>query len=54
MMLNVKEVQALLNVSESKAYGIIRRLNLELKKEGFLTVRGRIPENYLKRRFKLE
>ena len=51
MLLNVKEVQTILHVSESKAYGIIRSLNQELREQGFLTVRGRVPEQYLKKRF---
>ena len=51
MLLSVKEVQTILHVSESKAYAIIRSLNQELKRQGFLTVRGRVPEKYLKKRF---
>ncbi len=54
MMIGVKEVAALLEVSESKAYAVIRRLNRELAEEGFLTVRGRVPESYLKKRFHLD
>lgn len=53
MMLSVKQVQTILHVSESKAYAIIRSLNQELKGQGFLTVRGRVPEQYLKKRFHL-
>ena len=49
-MLNVKEVQELLQVSKPKAYEIIRTLNTELKNKGFLTVQGKIREDYLHER----
>ena len=41
----------LLGVSESKAYGLIRTMNEELQSQGYLTVRGRVPVAYVKKRF---
>lgn len=46
-----KDLAELLNVSESKAYSLIRTMNEELEKKNFLTVRGRIPVAYVKERF---
>jgi len=44
--MNFVEVMEVLGVSESMAYAIIRDLNEELKKKGFLTVRGKISRKY--------
>lgn len=35
---DVKEVSQLLGVSQSKAYQIIKQLNDDLKKDGYLTI----------------
>ena len=36
-IMNVRDVMAVLEVSESKAYGVIRQLNGELSERGFIT-----------------
>ena len=46
-MLNAKDICAILDVKESKAYSIIRAINESLNKKGILTVRGRVPRHYL-------
>ena len=46
-----QDLQELLSVSESKAYGLIRTMNEELQSQGYLTVRGRVPVAYVKKRF---
>lgn len=46
-MLRVKEVSEKLKVSKGKAYEIIRDLNKELKEKGYITIQGRIREDYL-------
>ena len=46
-MLDVNDVKTILKVSKPKAYEIIRNLNAELKNKGFLTVQGKIREDYL-------
>lgn len=54
MLLNVTQVQDLLSVPESTAYKIIRDLNAELKGQGYIVLRGRVEEKYLKERFRLD
>lgn len=48
--MTVKQVAKELSVSESYAYKIIRELNSELKKQGYVTIRGRINANYFKKK----
>lgn len=52
--LGVAEVQQLLKVGKSKAYAVIRELNAELGKQGYMTISGKIPEKYLMERFYLD
>ena len=42
-----KEVAAMLGVSESMSYKIIKMCNQELRKKGYITVRGKVPREYL-------
>ena len=49
-MLKAKDVSEILQIGETKAYQIIRQLNDELAKKGYLTVRGRISEAYFQKR----
>lgn len=46
-----REIGELLDVSESKAYSLIRTMNSELQQKGFLTLRGRVPAAYVQERF---
>jgi hypothetical protein len=48
-----KDVMQLLEVSEGKAYAIMRALNKELNQKGFLTVSGRVPRKYFEERFNI-
>ena len=41
----------LLKVGKTNAYAIIRKLNQELESRGYMTIRGKIPEAYLRERF---
>ena len=41
------EVAKELGISRSYAYKLIRQLNQELKERGFLTIAGRINQDYL-------
>lgn len=50
-MLGAKDVMAALGVSESKAYGYIRQMNIELEEKGYITVRGKVPAKYFQERF---
>ena len=46
MFLTVKDVMGMLDVSESYAYKLIRRLNKELESTGFVTIPGRIDRKF--------
>lgn len=48
--LRVTEVAALLEVSESRAYKIMRQLNRELEKQGKIVTAGRVSRRYLMER----
>ncbi len=42
LFLTVDDVAVELQVSKSKAYQIVRELNADLQKQGYLTVAGRV------------
>lgn len=46
-MLNADEVKDILRISKPKAYVIIKQLNKELNEKGYLTIAGKIMEDYL-------
>ena len=41
-IMNVRDVMEVLEVSESKAYSIIRQLNGELAEKGFIVIPGKV------------
>ena len=45
-MMTVDDVMEELGVKRSKAYSILKQLNAELAKEGYVAVRGKIPRPY--------
>lgn len=45
-VLTAKDVAEICNISESKAYAIIKQLNEELKAKGFIVFRGRVSKAY--------
>lgn len=49
-ILTAEQVATLCKVKVGKAYQIIRELNEELKKEGYITIRGRVNKDYLLKR----
>ncbi len=49
-VLTAEQVADLCKVKIGKAYQIIRELNEELKKEGYITIRGRVNKDYLLKR----
>ena len=49
-VLRAEQVADLSKVKIGKAYQIIRELNEELKKEGYITIRGRVNKDYLLKR----
>ena len=46
MFMTVKEVAKELQCSEAFAYKVIREMNAELEKKGYLVVRGKVPRKY--------
>ena len=48
--MTVEEVAAELGVSKSYAYKIVKQLNDELQKLGYLTVAGRVKTNYFRKK----
>lgn len=49
--ITVAEIENVLDVSESKAYRIVRTLNVELKQKGFMVIPGRVSRQYFNERF---
>ena len=45
-VMEVQDVTEMLNISEGKAYEIIRMLNAELKEKGYIVVRGKVNTKY--------
>ena len=49
--ISVDEVAKELEISESHAYKIMRKLNRELEAKGYITVAGRVNRQYFNERF---
>lgn len=49
--MTAKEVSEVLGISRSKAYQIVREMNSELKREGYITVAGKCPVRYFEKKF---
>lgn len=49
--IQAEDVAAELGVSKPYAYKLIRQLNEELRKKGFLTIAGRVNRKYFEERF---
>ncbi len=43
------ELAELMGISSGHAYKLIREMNAELKKQGFLTISGKLPRAYLEK-----
>lgn len=50
---DVHNVQDIMDVSQSKAYQVIKELNQELKDLGFWTVAGKVPKKFFNEKFYL-
>ena len=50
LFISAKEVARELEVSESFAYRLVRKLNDELEKQGFVVVKGKISRKYFEER----
>lgn len=49
--MTVDEVAEELNISKSYAYKVVRELNEEMQKMGYLTVSGRVNRNFFFKKF---
>jgi hypothetical protein len=49
--LKVEDVMQILGISKSSAYNIMRQMNDELKKKGYVVIRGKVSRKYFEERF---
>ena len=49
--LTAAEVAETVGVSTTKAYGLIREMNAELKTAGYITIAGKIPEGFFGKKY---
>lgn len=49
--ITAQQVAEILDVSLGHAYKVVRQLNNELKKEGFLVIAGKVPRVYFEKRW---
>lgn len=45
------ELAEMLGISVGQAYKLIRNMNQELKKEGYLVIAGKVPTRYFEKRW---
>ncbi len=50
-MMGVEDVAAELGISKGHAYKVIRQLNNELEKSGYIVVAGKIPRAFWEKKF---
>ncbi len=50
-MMSAEDVANALGISKGHAYKIVRQLNEELAKAGFIVVAGKIPKAYWEKKF---
>lgn len=49
--ITAKEIMSVLDVSQTKAYSIARKLNKELSDKGYMVIPGRVSRKYFEERF---
>lgn len=49
--LTAREVAEVCGVSDGKAYGLIREMNAELKAAGYITIAGKVPEAFFRKKY---
>lgn len=49
--LTAKEIAEAVGVSTGKAYGLIREMNTELKEAGYITISGKVPAAFFKKKY---
>lgn len=48
---SAKDISQMLDVSVSKAYELIKKMNQELEQEGYLVLSGKVPTAYFNKRW---
>ena len=48
---SASDISYMLDISVSKAYGLIKQMNQELEKEGYLILAGKVPVAYFNKRW---
>ena len=48
---DANELVQTLGICKSKAYEIIRKLNRELEKQGYITIAGKCPRKYFENKY---
>lgn len=51
LYITAPEMAEMLGISKGHAYKIIRGLNQELKKDGYIVIAGRLSRDYFKKRW---
>jgi hypothetical protein len=51
IFIHAKEVAIELGISEAHVYKIVRNMNKELRKQGFMTISGRVSRKYFHEKF---
>ena len=51
LFINAEEIAAELGVSKPYAYKLVRELNAELKKNGYITISGRVSRQFFNEKF---
>lgn len=51
LYITASELAELLGISVGHAYKIIKKLNVELEKEGYLIIAGKVPRSYFEKRW---
>lgn len=49
--LTAPDVAELLGISKSKAYQLIKELNIELGKSGYIVISGKVPTRFLQDKY---
>ena len=49
--LEVGDVMQILGISRSAAYKLMRQINSELEKKGYIVIRGKVSRKYFEERF---
>lgn len=50
-LMDVWDIMEAFGIGKNRAYDIIKSMNMELMKDGFLTISGKIPRPYVEKRF---